>query len=202
MKHFNSGNIWGRVLEAKAEKSEKGTSYISLLIECPNEKYGPVKVYGRLWNQDKINKFNEAYKTNPGAIFRFRGFFNQYEKDGKVNSNYTLYDWQITSGLVHEETPLRAAFVIVGTISKAEKIEEEGKICVKCLREGRDGYADVEENFELWIQTGKDCEDYQPGDLVEIKGLLRTKDPEDFFGAPGGIIRPYIQYIVQRNPEG
>ena len=57
MKHFNAGNVWGRVAEIKDETSTKKTPYLQILIEAPSEEYGNVKVYGRLWGKEKITAF-------------------------------------------------------------------------------------------------------------------------------------------------
>src|SRR5512139_2188767 len=113
MKHYNNGNVWGRVSAVKREHSqERRTPYLAITVECPNEMFGNLRTYGRLWGEDKINAFIDYHKSHPGQVYRFQGFFSQYEKDGARYSNYTFFNWQ--SADVKE---FRAAFVLVGEVT-------------------------------------------------------------------------------------
>jgi len=198
MKHFNAGHVWGRVAEIKEETSTKKTPYLQILIEVPNENFGNVKVYGRLWGEEKITAFKAHHQAHPEESYHFRGFFNQYEKGGVRYSNYTFYDWNAANGKEY-----RATFVLVGDVTKTEAVDGEGKIYLYLLREGQKGYKDMEETFEVYIGTPDDLAMMQPGMMIEIKGLLKTKEPEDFYGAPAedNTVKPYVMFLLPKKGE-
>ena len=183
-KHFNLGNVWGRVGGTKAEESTEGKPYLSIQVECPNDLFGNIKTYGRLWGKEKIDAFMDHYKKNPGTAYRFRGFFSQYDKEeGLRLSNYTFYSWDVFNG-----AEFRASFVLVGLVAAIEEKKEEGMICLSLSREGA-----AEEEFVVYTLTLQDLAGISEGDVIEVKGVLRYKEPEDFFGASShGTVKPYV----------
>ena len=188
MKHFNLGNVWGRVSGCKLQKSEQKTPYLQIQIECSNELYGNVKTYGRLWGQEKIDAFIDHYKKHPGHAYRFKGFFSQYDKEeGQRYSNYTFFEWHAVEG-----KEFRAAFVLTGEVTAVEKVESEGKIHIHLIREGSGNYPDVEEDFEVYTMNSQEISGIEVGSLIQVKGMMRARDPEDYFGMPSGAIKPYV----------
>lgn len=190
-KHFNMGNVWGRVIgEMKRETSELNKEYLIIQIECPNELYGNVRAYGRLWGTDRIDAFLDHFKKNPGGSYRFRGFFSQYDKEEGVRySNYTFFSWEAVAG-----KEFRATFVLTGDVTavKTLEIENEGKIHLYLYREGKGDYKDIEESFEVYTLNAQDIAGLYEGDTIEVSGLLRAKEPEDYFGRTNSLIKPYI----------
>lgn len=189
-KHFNLGNCWGKIASVKAEKSKnEGTPYLSITLECPNSLFGNIKTYGRLWGQVKIDAFMDYFKKHPGSAYRFQGFFSQYDKNGERYSNYTFFSWQPFEG-----TEFRAAFILKGTVSAIE----DDKIFLHLDREGSGDYADISEDFEVYVLDMSHLPNIKAGDLIQAKGAIRYKESEDYFGgSPQGPVRPYAMEIKQ-----
>lgn len=188
-KHFNMANIWGRVITIANKKSKIGTKYLAIEVEC-HGKYGNVKAYGRLWSKKRIDGFKASYKNNPDAIFRFKGFFNQYGKNDIIYSNFTFYDWQIA-----EEKKYSAAFILTGMITEINETDGEKVISLHIKRAGQKGNGDIEERFELYLLDKKLLPDDSFDREIQCKGMLRTKEPEDEFGFVSGDIKPYIMEL-------
>ena len=194
MKHFNMGNVWGRVAGIKLEKSNNDKPYLAIQLECGNELHGNVKTYGRLWGQDKIDAFLDYFKKNPGTAFRFKGFFSQYDKEeGLRYSNYTFFSW-----LPYEGKEFRSSFILVGELTAIEKINGEGKLHLHLNRECQGNYKDIEEDFEVYTFNSQDIDGIEEGALIEVAGFLRAKEPEDAFGRASGAIKPYVMEIRER----
>lgn len=208
MKHFNMGNVWGRVAKVELEHSEgKGTPYLSIQVECGNELYGNVKTYGRLWGQkedmSKIDAFMDYYKKNPGSAYRFKGFFSQYDKDeNRRYSNYTFFAWEAVNGKEY-----RAAFILVGEVTAIEKETPQGQqtaetaIHLHLVREGQGSYKDNEEDFVVYAFTPRELDGIEDGDTIECAGLLRAREPEDDFGRQTGRIMPFAMEIKKRQNQ-
>lgn len=193
-KHFNAGNVWGRVAEVEKKYSEgAGTPYAAITIEAPNEMYGNIKTYGRLWGRDKVDAFIDHHKKNPGAAYRFQGFFSQYEKDDTVRSNFTFFSWQAI-----DTKEFRATFVLVGEV---EEIDGD-RIGLYLSRPGMNGREDTEEHLVAYALNRKDLQGIEVGETVEVKGVLRYREAEDYFGgAPEGKVLPYFMALKVRKPE-
>lgn len=199
MKHFNAGFVWGRVAKAKKEFSHSGTPYLTIEAECPNEIFGNIRTYGRLWGEDKIDAFLDYHKKHPGAAYKFQGFFSQYDKDeGTRYSNYTFFAWQPVEG-----KEFRATFVLTGAVTGAEKTpDNDGKLYLSLTREGSGDYKDINEDFEVYTFEPQKIDGLNEGDLVQIKGVLRYKEAEDYFGASSsGSVRPYVMEMKVFAPE-
>lgn len=192
-KHFNKGVVWGRVADTKRDTSEGGTLYLSITMETPNELYGNVKTYGRLWGDEKIAAFEDHLKKNPGATYRFEGFFSQYTKKDARYSNYTFFQWQQVSG-----AEFRAAFVLTGVVQYVSG----DLLGLHLVREGTNGRKDTEEDFEVYAHDLQKLAGVQEGDTVTVKGVLRYKDTEDYYGgAPEGPVRPYCMDVKLHQPD-
>lgn len=199
MKHFNAGFVWGRITKLKEELSNNGTPYLSIEIECPNGMFGNVKAYGRLWGADKITALLDAHKQHPGATYRLQGFFSQYDKDeGTRYSNYTFFSWQPVEGKEY-----RATFVLTGEVTGTEKMPDgDGRIHLHLVREGQGSYKDSDEDFQVFTLDIKKLDGLRDGALVQVKGVLRYKEAEDYFGATSsGPVRPYVMEIKVLEPE-
>lgn len=192
MKHFNSGNVWGRVASVEKQYSHSGTPYLAIQVECPNSLYGNVKAYGRLWGEEKISAFFDYHKEHPGSAYRFRGFFSQYDKEEGVRySNYTFFSWEVFTG-----GEFRAVFILTGEVTAVETINGEGKLSLHLVREGQGDYRDVAENFEVYAANPQDAAGIPEGALVQVKGVMSYKEPEDYFGgSPHGPVRPYVKEL-------
>lgn len=198
MKHFNAGNVWGRVASVERQTSTSGTPYLAIQVECPNSLYGNVKTYGRLWGEDKINAFFDHHKSHPGAAYRFRGFFSQYDKEeGKRYSNYTFFSWEVFDG-----GEFRAVFILTGEVTAVEKKNGEAKLFLHLLREGQSGYRHVTEDFEVYTLNAQEAAGISEGDTLQVKGVLSYKEPEDYFGgSPQGPVKPYVKTLKVYNQD-
>lgn len=188
MKHFNLGNCWGKIASVKLEKSEgKGTPYLSITLEVSNPMFGNIKTYGRLWGQVKIDAFMDYFKNHPGSAYRFQGFFSQYTKNVERYSNYTFFSWQPFIG-----TEFRTAFILRGSVTAIEG----DKIFLHIEREGKGEYEDISEDFEVYALDMSHLSNVKAGDLIQVKGCIRYKESEDYFGgSPQGPVRPYCMEI-------
>lgn len=194
-KHFNSGHVWGRVSKVTEDKADgTGTPYLSIELECPNEMFGNIKTYGRLWasktDRSKVDAFLAFHKEHLGAAYHFQGFFSQYDKDeDKRYSNYTFFSWQEVTG-----KEFRAAFILTGEVTATETTADgDGKIYLHLVREGQGSHSDVEEDFEVYILNPQELAGIEDGALLQVKGVLRYKEAEDYFGGTaGGPLRPYV----------
>lgn len=192
-KHFNRGNVWGRILTAKAD--DKGR-YLQLKLDCASEKYGKVKTYGRIWGKDRMKPLREHFKTNRDEIIRFTGFFQQYEKDGKTFSNFTFYEWTPAP-----DKECRAAFILVGVLSTEDLVDGETRLTLDLVRDGVDNSRPVEESLQVWVLSEDLMKGIAEGDVIEVKGIIRPREPEDEYGGSGGEIKPYAMAIVKRGQE-
>ena|GEM_PF-929616 len=198
-KHFNRGNVWGRVLEATLKKKGDSPSYLQLKIDCSSEKYGKVKTYGRIWGAERIKAFQALYKDHKGDIFRFTGFLSQYRKESdlKYYNNFNFYEWTLAEG----KEP-RAAFILVCDVTQKGTFRGEGRLVVDLIRSGADADTPVEENFELWTVTGAEISDMVQGETYELKGMIRPREAEDEYGGSGGEIKAYVMAIAKRTKDG
>lgn len=199
MKHFNAGFVWGRIAKVKKQYSHSGTPYLTIEIECQNELFGNIRTYGRLWGEEKIDAFMDYHKQHPGAAYRLQGFFSQYDKEeGTRYSNYTFFSWQPVEG-----KEFRATFVLTGEVTAAEKTpDNDGKLYLSLTREGSGDYKDINEDFEVYTLEPQKVDGLNHGDLVQVKGVLRYKEAEDYFGAASsGPVRPYVMEMKVFAPE-
>lgn len=177
---------------------QRRDAVLAIQIECPNSLYGNVKTYGRLWGEDKINAFFDYHKSHPGSAYRFRGFFSQYDKEGARYSNYTFFSWEVFDG-----GEFRAVFILTGEVTAIETKDGEGKLYMHLIREGQGDYRDVEEDFEVYTLNPREIAGISEGDVVQVKGVLSYKEPEDYFGgAPQGPVKPYVKQLKVYKSEG
>ncbi len=194
-RHYNAGHVWGRVSGIREEVSEgKNYPYLSIQVECPNELYGNVKTYGRLCGEHKINAFLDYHKQHPGSAYRFFGMFSQYDKTDDMRlSNYTFHNWLPINGL-----EFRATFVLVGEVRATRILEDCGWLHLHIHLEGKKGYSDKEADFEIYAVDSQMVSVLKAGQTVYVKGMMKSKDKEGYFGETTGLIRPYAEDIDVR----
>jgi len=199
MKHFNSGNIFGKVLEVKPERSDNGKDYLQISMDVSGEKSGRVTAYCRLWDGDRgrCAEFMNEWQRFPNTIYWMKGFLGQYtSREGKVLSNFTIFQWERK-----ETAEKRAVFILKGEVtSQPSGLNDGGQRFIMTVnRDGANNNTQSEE-FELWAPGEKLFDQVAHGDLVEVKGLIRQKDVENFYGGSDGPIRAYVD-ILKIIPE-
>ena len=189
-KHFNKGTVWGRVdgvPRRKLSNEGKGDPYWTIKVICPSYR-GNAFAFGRIRNEEKAEALIDYLKKNPHGGVKLVGFFNQYEKDGSRLSNFSWYDWQ-----PHACEDPRAAFVLVGRV---EGVQDD-TLALVLEREGSDP-----EDLEVYALSAGALKGFTEGDVVEVKGYLRSKEPEGEFGETNNSpIRPYIEQINLREGD-
>ena len=189
MKHFNAGNVWGRVLELKQESSTNGTPYLMISLDCAG-KHGTVRAYGRLFGKEKTENLVDFHEDHPGAMLRFRGYVGQYTKEGTADilTNFTFYAWEEAPGQT-----ARAAFVLVGEVTDIAAIGDRWRVNLHLSREGKGNRDNQEEDFCLWGIDGSLFEGMLKGQLVELKGYMQQGEGEDDFGTASGEVLPIVK---------
>lgn len=184
--HFNRGTVWGRVDGAPKEKLSdegKGKLFWRMKVICASHR-GNAFAFGRLWDEKKAKALIEYLKKNPGAGVKLVGWFNQYDKmleGGKTErrSNYTWHDWY------RDECPdPRAAFSLVGVVTGLQgdilSLNLQRKNCKP-------------EDFKIHALDEISLQRLTEGDVVQVKGYLRSKSGEDEFGdTDNSPIMPYF----------
>lgn len=185
-KHFNAGNVFGRVVdEIKRNTSRGGGEYISFTVNVSGRKCGSVRAYCRMWKSERFEPFLACLKKDPEAVFWFKGFFGQYWNDrNEVMSNFTCFQWEL------RDSEPRAAFILKGLVDQAQSVQSGQRLLLKIDRDGQ-----PVETFELWNQAEKFLDEPNSGDLIEAKGYLRQETPEDDFGGSCGPVRAYIEKL-------
>jgi hypothetical protein len=194
MSHFNVGNVWGKVTKAKTGTTkDKHTPYLDLEIDCANQEYGNTRGFGRLWGEEKIASLNAWLAAHPKEMIRLKGFYEQYEEKGVRYSSYTFYDFLA----VKPDDRPRAAFILVGDLAGKELVDGEPKLVMDVTRPGKE--MDRELRLEVWLLDVMPYYEVEPGDLVEVRGLLRKREAEDLYGGSGeGPVRPYVMATKKR----
>ncbi len=190
-KHFNAGNVFGKVTEVKEEESSTKKPYLQISVDVSGEKSGRVTAYCRMWGKDRCNEFMNEWKRFPAEAFWFRGFLGQYEsKSGDILSNFTVFNYE------RKPAEKRAVFILKGVVSHQPSGTNDGgqRFLVDVTREGAN-QEEQTENFELWSPGEKLLDQVAEGDLVEAKGLVRQKDVDDFYGGAEGPVRAYVDVL-------
>lgn len=188
--HYNGGHIWGLVEGTKEEQSKTGKPFLNVQIHCYSPQNGNVYTYGRIWGRERIDQFLSDLKEEPKAMFRFWGFFSQYESRGEIKCNYTLWKWTV---LPDKSAMPRAAFVMRGELSGMDRAA--GKFSLHVQRQGQEGFQDIEEDFFFWVRDTALLDHREVGDLVDIKGYLSQGEGEDEYGAVFGRVLPYADHV-------
>jgi hypothetical protein len=190
-KHFNAGNVFGKVTEVKEEKSDKGKPYLQISVDTSGDKSGRVTAYCRMWGEQRINEFMNEWKRFPTEAYWFRGFLGQYtSKSGDILSNFTVFNFE------RKPAEKRAVFVLKGIVSHQPSATVDGgqRFLMEVTRDDGQGN-DNTESYELWSPGEKLLDPVSHGDLVEVKGLIRQKDVDGFYGGSEGPVRAYVDIL-------
>lgn len=186
-KHFNSGCVFGRVMEEpKKERSTGGEDYISFKVSASGPRSGQVTIYCRLWTAERVVPFLAQYRKNPATAFYLKGFFGQYKNEkNEFLSNFTIFQWE-----EREKVEPRAVFIMRGVVDNVTGMNGGQRILFKVKREGQQ-----EELFELLAPGELLLETVAADQFIEVKGYVRQQTTEDEFGGASGPIRAYVHEL-------
>ncbi len=190
-KHFNAGNVFGKVLEVKEESSSRGKSYLQINVDVSGGKSGRVTAYCRMWGEKRIAEFINEWKRFPQETYWFRGFLGQYTtNDGTILSNFTVFQHE------RKTAEKRAVFILKGVVSCQPSGLNDGgqRFMLEVTREDTN-HDEQTEAFELWAPGEKLLDPVSKGDLVEVKGLIRQKEVDDFYGSSDGPVHAYVDIL-------
>lgn len=186
MKHFNGANVWGVIHEFAKKTTEKGKAYIEISVNCPNAKYGNVRVFGRLWGEEKAELFIKAFR--PGQKVKLKGNLAQYKgKKERTCTNFNFYGVEEWNPESDQHKASRATFIIVGEVTAFEDGKDESRLLMAVKREDAD-----EEVFEVFIPAQALLDFAYPGTgkLYRVKGVMAQE--EDEFGDVVKYSRPVV----------
>ncbi|PWT78604.1 MAG: hypothetical protein C5B59_01425 [Bacteroidetes bacterium] len=189
-KHFNSGHVFGKPTEMKEDTSTGGAPYLQITMDVSGGKSGRVTAYCRMWGQQRYQPLLDDFRNNPGGDYVLRGFISQYSKDENTFNNFTVFEFE------RKSSERRAVFILKGEVSHQPSALNDGgqRFLLKVVRPGTNGQ-EQEETFELWAQGEKLLEKVAKGDLVEVKGMVRQAEPDDFFGGSDGPVRAFVEKL-------
>lgn len=190
-KHFNAGNVFGKVTEVKEESSENHKPYLQIKVDVSGPRTGRVTAYVKMWGEQRTREFMDHFKrTNGQALYWFKGFLGQFKTEkNDFLSNFTAYQWE------PRDAEKRAVFILKGTVDVAHGFKGGQRILLKVEREGGEGYASSIETIEVHAPEEKLLDEVSPGQLIEVKGLLRQENIDDFYGGSEGPIKAYIDQL-------
>lgn len=202
-KHFNQAIIWGQIHEFTRKTTDNNKFYIEMSVKCPFPKYGNVRVFVRLWGEEKVEDFMKAFK--PGDLVRLQGAFSQYrDKDGKAQTNFTAYKAEAWDPANDKHQHKRAVFVLLGEVNAYEALAEGGRLFLKVKIENDDENKkyDREDVFEMFVPEGTSLDfaaEYPTGSLVRVKGVISQE--EDEFGDILIPSRPVVVELARAGKE-
>jgi len=195
-KHFNAGNVWGKIIKADEKTTrDKHTPFLELEIGCGSSQYGNVRAYGRLWGKEKIAALVALRGQYKDAFYRFKGFYNQYTEKDVRYSGYSFYNYE---AIVPDSHPVpRASFILVGQLLKKEMIDGEGIVTLNVSRPQKDER--VDEELTLYLFDLDPFFEIEEEDIIEVRGLLRKREAEDLYGgSTNDKFRAYIMQTTKR----
>ena len=190
MRHFNSGSVFGRVIECKEEKSSKDKPYLSLKVQVSGEKSGSATAFCRIWGEERCREFLDLQKKNPGPLV-LRGMMTSYRDDKNCfYSNFTCFSWE------PKVAEPRAVFILRGEVDVVSGTTDGGqRMLLKVTRDAAEGYQESAELFELFCQGEKMLDVVKIGDNLEVKGMVRQEEVDDFYGGGAGPVRSYVEQL-------
>ena len=121
MRHFNSGSVFGRVIECKEEKSSKDKPYLSLKVQVSGEKSGSATAFCRIWGEERCREFLDLQNKNPGPLV-LRGMMTSYRDDKNCfYSNFTCFSWE------PKVAEPRAVFILRGEVDVVSGTTDGGQ---------------------------------------------------------------------------
>jgi hypothetical protein len=185
-KHFNSGNVFGKVVgEIDRKPSSGGKEFISFEVNVSGAKCGSARAFCRMWGADRFEPLLDLLADNPQAKLALKGFFGQYCSDkNEVYCNFTIYEWQ------ERDSEPRAAFILKGLVDNVMPVKGGQRILLLVKRDGSEA-----ERFELINPDERLNDQAQNGDVIEVKGYVRQENPEDEYGGSSGPVRAFIDVL-------
>jgi len=193
--HFNSGNVFGKITEVDEKSSVGGKPFVSLKVNVSGAKSGQATAFCRIWGEKRCQEFMELFRKGPGPV-ALRGMMTSY-KDEKNNfyNNFTCFSWE------PKEAEARAVFILRGEVDAVSSTTDGGqRALVKVIREANENYQESSELFELWLQGEKLFDVVKTGDAVEMKGMIRQGEVDDFYGGGDGPVRAYVEKLKVLSP--
>lgn len=186
-KHFNSGNVFGRVLEVEKKTSEGGKPFLSLKVNVSGARSGNVHAYCRVWGEESCVDFLSMHRRATNTPFYLKGFYGQYRSEkNEWMSNFTIFSFE-----QREQVDPRAVFILRGLVDLASGTTDGGqRLLLKVQRENN-----PDESFELWCPGESLLDEVAQGDFIEAKGYVRQAETEDEFGGSSGPIRAYVHQL-------
>ena len=190
MKHYNSGSVFGRVTEVKEEESSGKKPYLSLKVQVSGEKSGNATAFCRIWGEQRCREFLELHKQNPGSL-ALKGMMTSFcDEKNHFYSNFTIFSWE------PKVAEPRAVFILRGEVDVVSGTTDGGqRMLLKVIRDAKEGYQESAELFELFCQGEKMLDVVKSGDLLEVKGLIRQEEVDDFYGGGDGPVRSYVERL-------
>ncbi len=195
MKHFNAAHIWGVVRDLKKLKSKNGKPYLELQVDCPSARYGQVRVYCRMWKEEKVDEFIQLCK--PTNEVKLSGVLSQYNgRDGNVKTNFTIFAAEPWNPEQSRHRHKRAVFILLGELMD---IADEGQETILTMRLKRENVD--EEVFYLYMsdETLLNYGRPEPGRTYRLKGAMCQE--EDQWGEALGPLRPVVEELKEMNHE-
>jgi len=185
-KHFNMGNVFGRiVLDSIERKNSPNSEFVNFQINVSGRHCGSVKAFCRMWKPEAIDAFWAHVRARPHDPLYLKGFFGQYwDPQNTVFTTFTIHKWEV------RESDPRAAFILKGVVDVISAVKSGQRMLLNYSREGQET-----ERLEFWLQDEKLLDTPAAGDLVEVKGYLRQEQPEDDFGGSTGPVRAYVEQL-------
>ncbi len=198
MKHFNQTTVKGVLHEFTRKTSEKKNGkrrFLELVVNCPHPQYGNVRVFGRLWGDEKVKSFMESFRN--GDSIKLVGNMAQYrDKSDEVKTNFSFFSFEPWDPSSDKHPHKRATFIFQGEAVSFDDSGREARLSIK-VRLENDSFQ-KEDVFEL--SAGKACDAFtapEPGNLVRVKGRI-IQDEDEY----GDIVIPSRPVIEELAPAG
>ena len=194
--HYNSGHVFGKITEVAEGQSSGGKPYISVKVNVSGEKSGQATAFCRIWGEKRCQQFMELYAQKPAAV-ALRGMMSSYldEEKNLYYSNFTCFSAEASTA------EPRAVFILRGEVEQASSTTDGGqRALVRVIREANEGYQESSELFELWLQGEKLFDAVAPGLSIEVKGMIRQGEVDDFYGGGDGPVRAYVEKLKILSP--
>ena len=190
MKHYNNGSVFGKVTECVEEQSTGGKPYLSLKVNVSGPKTGNASAFCRIWGEERCREFLELSRKNPGPLC-LRGVMTSYKDEkNRFFNNFTCFSWE------PKQAEPRAVFILRGEVEIASTTADGGqRVLLRVVREANEGYQESSELVELWLQGEKLFDQVSGNDCLEVKGMIRQEEPDDFYGGGDGPVRAYVEKL-------
>ena len=190
MKYYNGGHVFGKVIEVQEKVSTKGKPFLILKVNVSGERSGRVTAFCHIPGEERCREFLELHKKNPGPL-ALHGMMTSTKNDkNRFYNNFTIFSWE------PKAAEPRAVFVLHGEVDVVSATTDGGqRLLLKVIREASEGYQESSELFELFVQGEKMLDEVSAGDALEVKGMIRQEEVDDFYGGGDGPVRAYVEKL-------